>query len=107
MAKSRQDKVIIGTGAGRGIGRGIALVCAAAGAKVVVNDPGGAADGAGSSAPPAEEVVEGIKKGGGTAVAKFELAVGAITARRDGQAGAGHFGPVDGVVNNGRSFVGM
>ena len=50
MAKSLQDKVIVVTGAGRGIGREIALLCAAEGAKVVVNDPGGSADGAGSSA---------------------------------------------------------
>ena len=55
MAKSLQDKVIIVTGAGRGIGREIALLCAAEGAKVVVNDPGGASDGSGSSAAPAEE----------------------------------------------------
>jgi NAD(P)-dependent dehydrogenase (short-subunit alcohol dehydrogenase family) len=55
MAKSLQDKVVIVTGAGRGIGREIALLCAAEGAKVVVNDPGGTADGAGSSAAPAEE----------------------------------------------------
>ena len=57
MTKSLQDKVIIVTGAGRGIGREIALLCAAEGAKVVVNDPGGAADGGGSSAAPAEEAV--------------------------------------------------
>ncbi|MDP1882921.1 MAG: SDR family NAD(P)-dependent oxidoreductase, partial [Bradyrhizobium sp.] len=50
MTKSLQDKVIIVTGAGRGIGREIALLCAAEGAKVVVNDPGVAADGAGNSA---------------------------------------------------------
>jgi NAD(P)-dependent dehydrogenase (short-subunit alcohol dehydrogenase family) len=56
---SLQDKVIIVTGAGRGIGREIALLCAAEGAKVVVNDPGVAADGSGTSAAPAEEVVEG------------------------------------------------
>ena len=48
MTKSLQDKVIIVTGAGRGIGREIALLCAAEGAKVVVNDPGVAADGSGN-----------------------------------------------------------
>ena len=52
-----QDKVIIVTGAGRGIGRGIAMLAAANGAKVVVNDLGGAEDGSGSDASPADEVV--------------------------------------------------
>ena len=83
MAKSLQDKVIIVTGAGRGIGREIALLCAAEGAKVVVNDPGGAADGAGSSASPAEEVVEEIKKRGGTAVANFEIGGGSDPRQQD------------------------
>src|SRR6267142_6375826 len=72
QGKSLEGKSIIVTGAGRGIGRDIALLCAAEGAKVVVNDPGVAADGSGSSASPAEEVVEEIKKRGGTAVANFE-----------------------------------
>src|SRR6266851_3269799 len=72
--KSLQDKVVIVTGAGRGIGREIALLCAAEGAKVVVNDPGGAADGSGSSAAPAEEVVDEIKKRGGTAEANYAAA---------------------------------
>ncbi len=83
MAKSLQDKVIIVTGAGRGIGREIALLCAAEGAKVVVNDPGGAADGGGSSAAPAEEVVEEIKKRGGTAVANFESVAVPGRAKRE------------------------
>ena len=56
MTKSLEGKSIIVTGAGRGIGREIALLCAAEGAKVVVNDPGVAADGSGSSVSPAEEI---------------------------------------------------
>src|ERR1700694_3493013 len=79
--KSLEGKSIIVTGAGRGIGREIALLCAAEGAKVVVNDPGVAADGSGSSGAPAEEVVEEIKKRGGTAVANFENVAEAIPAR--------------------------
>src|SRR5258708_33235779 len=71
MTKSLDGKSIIVTGAGRGIGREIALLCAAEGAKVVVNDPGVAADGSRSSASPAEEVVEEIKKRGGTPRANF------------------------------------
>src|SRR6188768_2317431 len=100
MAKSLQDKVIIVTGAGRGIGREIALLCAAEGAKVVVNDPGGAADGAGSSAAPAEEVVEEIKKRGGIAVPNFESVAEAIPASKIVKAATDHFGRLDGVVNN-------
>jgi NAD(P)-dependent dehydrogenase (short-subunit alcohol dehydrogenase family) len=66
-SKSLDGKVIIVTGAGRGIGRAIALLAAAEGAKVVVNDPGVAADGSGTDAAPAEQVVEEIRKAGGTA----------------------------------------
>ena len=99
MTKSLQDKVIIVTGAGRGIGREIALLCAAEGAKVVVNDPGGSADGAGSSAAPAEEVVEEIKKRGGTAVANFESVAEAIPASKIVKTATDHFGRLDGVVN--------
>jgi NAD(P)-dependent dehydrogenase (short-subunit alcohol dehydrogenase family) len=62
MAKALEGKVVIVTGAGRGIGREIALLCASEGAKVVVNDPGGAADGSGTNAAPAEEVVQEITK---------------------------------------------
>src|SRR5215469_9741632 len=92
MAKSLQDKSIIVTGAGRGIGREIALLCAAEGAKVVVNDPGGAADGSGNSAAPAEEVVEEIRKRGGTAVANFETVAEAIPASRIVKTATDHVG---------------
>ena len=91
MAKSLQDKVIIVTGAGRGIGREIALLCAAEGAKVVVNDPGGAADGSGNNAAPAEEVVEEIRKRGGTAVANFETVAEAIPANHIVKMATDHF----------------
>ncbi len=100
MAKSLQDKVIIVTGAGRGIGREIALLCAAEGAKVVVNDPGGSSDGAGSSAAPAEEVVAEIKKRGGTAVPNFKSVAEAIPASKIVKTATDHFGRLDGVVNN-------
>src|SRR5438477_13238 len=59
------------TGAGRGIGRGIAMALAAAGAKVVVNDLGTGLDGEGVGTGPAAQVVEEIKKLGGTAAANF------------------------------------
>src|SRR5947209_3178246 len=92
MTKSLQDKVIIVTGAGRGIGREIALLCASEGAKVVVNDPGAAADGAGANAAPAEEVVDEIKKRGGTAVANFESVAEAIPASKIVKTATDHFG---------------
>jgi hypothetical protein len=100
LAKSLDGKSIIVTGAGRGIGREIALLCAAEGAKVVVNDPGGAADGSGNNAAPAEEVVEEIRKRGGTAVANFETVAEAIPASRIVKTATDHFGKLDGVVNN-------
>src|SRR3977135_1963810 len=100
MAKSLQDKSIIVTGAGRGIGREIALLCAAEGAKVVVNDPGVAADGSGSSASPAEEVVDEIKKRGGTAVANFETVAEAIPASKIVKMAVDTYGKLDGGVNN-------
>ena len=62
MAKLCEGRVCIVTGAGRGIGREYALMLAAHGARVVVNDLGGSRDGSGASTGPAQEVVE-IKNG--------------------------------------------
>ncbi|HXG18491.1 MAG TPA: SDR family NAD(P)-dependent oxidoreductase, partial [Methylomirabilota bacterium] len=65
-------KVAAITGAGRGIGRGIALLMAKEGAKVVVNDLGGDVHGVGADRAPAQQVVDEIKKAGGEAVANTE-----------------------------------
>ena len=101
MAKSLQDKVIIVTGAGRGIGRDIALLCAAEGANVVVNDLGGARRRRRAPTPtPAEEVVAEIKKRGGKAVANSDSVAEAIPASKIIQSAIDTFGRIDGVVNN-------
>jgi len=72
MTETLKDKVAIVTGAGRGIGRGIAMMMATEGASVVVNDLGGAVDGSGKSSSPADEVVSEIKSTGGSAVANYD-----------------------------------
>ena len=65
-------RVAIITGAGRGLGREHALLFAAEGAKVVVNDRGGANEGAGADESPANEVVAEIEAAGGEAVANAD-----------------------------------
>ena len=69
MSIDFQDKVAIVTGAGVGLGRSHALELAKRGAKVVVNDLGGAVDGSGGSASAAEQVAKEIRDLGGTATA--------------------------------------
>ncbi len=67
-----EGRVAIVTGAGRGIGREHALLFAAEGARVVVNDLGGSTDGTGADASPAQQVVDEISDAGGTAIANFD-----------------------------------
>ncbi|MEZ5907607.1 MAG: SDR family oxidoreductase [Hyphomicrobiaceae bacterium] len=99
-AGAMQGKVLIVTGAGRGIGREIALMAAREGAKVVVNDLGVATDGEGSDQRPAEEVVDTITKAGGTAVASFDSVSEPDSAARIVETAVKTFGRIDAVVNN-------
>jgi NAD(P)-dependent dehydrogenase (short-subunit alcohol dehydrogenase family) len=72
MADRLKDRVAIVTGAGRGIGRCVALLLAQEGANVVVNDFGVAVDGSQPSEGPAKDVADEIKAAGGNAVANFD-----------------------------------
>ena len=100
-AKCLEGKVVVVTGAGRGIGREIALLCAAQGAKVVVNDLGGSADGEGSNdMHPAEEVVEAIRAAGGQGVANTDSVAEPAAAAAIIKTATDAFGRIDCVVNN-------
>jgi NAD(P)-dependent dehydrogenase (short-subunit alcohol dehydrogenase family) len=95
-----QGRVAIITGAGRGIGREHALLFAAEGAKVVVNDLGGANDGTGNDATPAQEVVNEIKAMGGEAIANYDNVADWEGAQRMVNIAVETFGDLDILVNN-------
>lgn len=95
-----EGKVALVTGAGRGVGRDIALMMAARGAKVIVNDLGSEGNGDGSNQGPAQSVVQEIRDAGGEAaanldsVSEFKAAKGMVEQAMD------TFGGLDIVVNN-------
>ena len=100
MGSLCKGRVVVVTGAGRGIGRGHALAFAEEGAKVVVNDLGGAADGSGASKGPAEEVAQEIRDAGGEAVANTDDVADWKGAESMIQQALDEFGQLDVVVNN-------
>lgn len=94
------DRVVIVTGAGAGIGREHALLFGSRGAKVVVNDPGGAVDGRGSANAVADKVVDEIRRSGGEAVANYA----SVDSEEGGasliETAMKTWGRVDALVNN-------
>jgi NAD(P)-dependent dehydrogenase (short-subunit alcohol dehydrogenase family) len=101
MAELRfDDRTVVVTGAGRGVGRSHALLFAARGARVVVADLGGNLDGSGSSTEPADEVVKEIEGAGGTAVACYASVAEEAGAASIIDTAIEAFGSIDVVVNN-------
>ncbi|GLR67034.1 3-hydroxyacyl-CoA dehydrogenase [Acidocella aquatica] len=101
MSGLLEGRVIIVTGGGRGVGRGIALNAASQGARVIVNDigigPGGEVEG---GTGPACDVVDEIKAAGGEAAACYDSVSTWASAQKIIQSALDNFGRIDGVVNN-------
>ena len=100
MGNLVEGRVAVVTGAGRGIGREHALMLAEHGAKVVVNDLGGATDGTGTDMSPAEEVVEEIKGMGGEAIVNGANVADFDEAKAMIQQAVETFGGLDILINN-------
>src|SRR3984957_17713885 len=94
------DRVAIVTGAGAGLGRSHAMLLASRGAKVVVNDPGGAVDGSGGEHSVADKVVAEIKAAGGQAVANYNSVADMKSAQNIVDTAVNAFGRLDILVNN-------
>ncbi|YCU39584.1 SDR family oxidoreductase [Mycobacteroides abscessus] len=95
-----QDRVIVVTGAGGGLGREYALTLAGEGTSVVVNDLGGARDGSGAGSAMADGVVDEIKAAGGRAVANYDSVATEEGAANIVKTALDEFGAIHGVVSN-------
>jgi NAD(P)-dependent dehydrogenase (short-subunit alcohol dehydrogenase family) len=95
-----QDRVVVVTGAGGGLGREYALTLANEGASVIVNDLGGSRDGTGAGHNMADQVVEEIKAAGGRAAANYDSVAEPEGAENIIKTALDEFGKVDGVVSN-------
>ena len=95
-----QDRVIVVTGAGGGLGREYALTLAREGASVVVNDLGGARDGTGAGSAMADHVVAEIRDAGGRAAANYDSVATEEGAANIVKTALDEFGAVHGVVSN-------
>jgi NAD(P)-dependent dehydrogenase (short-subunit alcohol dehydrogenase family) len=100
MAGMMEGKVVVVTGAGGGIGREIAIMMAAAGAKVIIADIGASLAGGGGSATPAQQTQAIIRQGGGVAEICTDSVAEWTSAQRIIQAAIDYFGRIDAVVNN-------
>jgi len=100
MPRLCEGRVAIVTGAGRGLGRAHALLLAAHGAKVVVNDIGAGVDGRGNDATPANATVAAIRQAGGEAITNGEDVSDWRGAKALIEATLAHFGRLDVLINN-------
>ncbi len=98
MGKLDERNAVV-TGAGRGIGRAVAMLLAKEGASVVVNDPGGNVDGTGHDNGPADQVATEIKEAGGTAVANYDSVATADGGEAMVRQCVDAFGRIDMLIN--------